>query len=72
MLKIGDRVKLIKNIWEPATGESPGGRLGKIGDEVMIKEIYPHSIFPYHVAHDWVTDGACFGVSDTEITKKTE
>lgn len=72
MLKIGDRVKLTKNIWEPATGESPGGRLGKIGDEVTIKKIFPHSIFPYHVAHDWVTDDAAFGVSDTEITTDIE
>ena len=66
-MNVGDRVRITKKIWDPATGESPGGLLAKIGDEVTIKRIANTSDFPYKVAHDWVTDDNTFGVTDTEI-----
>ena len=66
-MKVGDRVILSKDIWEPPTGDSPGGMLAKIGDEVTIKRIREDSDFPYCVAHDWVTDSNTFCVNDKEI-----
>jgi hypothetical protein len=66
MLIEGDRVRITKRIWEPASGDSPGGLLAEIGDEVTIKRV-DDSKFPYYVAHDWVTDDNTFCVNDTEI-----
>ena len=66
-MKVGDSVILSKHIWEPPTGDSPGGMLASKGEMVVIRSINTASKYPYTVAHpDYAYEGG-FVVDDTEI-----
>jgi hypothetical protein len=69
--KVGQRVRLLIDIWEEADEFGPAGYLGNKGDELTIKKISVYESRPDHefigVAHDHVTNGACFNVSKDEI-----
>lgn len=68
---IGQRVKLTKDIWEDADEFSPAGYLGRKGDLLTIKRLFEPTQFKsgryISIAHDWVTNGASFGVTPDEI-----
>ena len=65
-MNVGDKVVLTKNIWDPASDESPGGMLGKRGDILIIKEV-SNRAHPFMVAHEWYMGAGGFCVNDTEI-----
>lgn len=73
---VGDVVEIVKDIYEGANDHSPGGYYANVGDKVIIKSKYTleellkyPSRFkhPFSVAHEWVTNNACFVVGGDEI-----
>lgn len=64
---VGQEVTVTRRIWEPATGDSPGGLLARRGEKLIVRMIYSKGQHPIHVSHEFRTDGATFCVSADEL-----
>lgn len=67
--EIGQEVIALRNIGNPASGESPGGRLATKGDTLIIRYIKLELNYPYLVSHPEIIDSH-FGVNEKEIQIK--
>ena len=64
---IGKEVTARVRIWEPATGDSPGGLLTRPGEKLIVRAVKEGREFPIEVSHEHVTDGRTFGVKPEEL-----
>ncbi len=63
----GQRVRALKSIYDPPSGDSPGGMLCKIGEELIVREVTPSSKFwAMQVSHEHILDST-FGVQADEV-----
>lgn len=67
--EIGQEVFTTRNIDEPASGDSPGGRYASKGVKLIIRDINPEHHFPYKVSHPEITDST-FSVLESEISNE--
>ena len=64
----GQRVRMLKSVGDPPSGDSPGGTCAFKGDIVIVRKVNLNAEwFPFHVSHEDVTDGSTFGVAADEI-----
>lgn len=67
--KIDDVVYAVRKIDEPASGDSPGGRLCKFADKLIVRrESVLDGKFAYSVSHEDRTDGKTFAALPHEIS----
>lgn len=64
---VGQEVTVTRRIWEPATGDAPGGLLARPGEKLIVRMIYSKGQHPIDVSHEFVTDGRTFCVSPDEL-----
>lgn len=64
---VGQVVTVTRRIWEPATGDSPGGLLAHPGERLIVRKIYSTGQHPINVSHDFRTDSVTFCVSADEL-----
>jgi len=64
--KVGQKVKTLRDIIDPPCENSPGGRLAKRGEFLIIRAINPSHSYPISVSHPEITDKS-FGVEGEEI-----
>ena len=64
---VGQWVRLLRRVWDPAGEDYPGMLLGVAGDKLLIKGVTPRLDFPVEVHHENVTDGRTFNVNADEI-----
>ena len=64
---VGQAVTPTRRIWEPATGDSPGGLLARPGEKLIVRMIYSKGQHPIDVSHEYRTDGMTFCVSADEL-----
>lgn len=64
---VGQEVTVTRRIWEPATGDAPGGLLARPGEKLIVRMIYGKGQHPIDVSHEFVTDGRTFCVSPDEL-----
>lgn len=67
--EVNDVVYALGGISDPPSGDSPGGRLCRRGDKLIVREVRPDREFKYLVSHEGVTDGTGFVVAPKEISK---
>ena len=65
--EIGQRVKVIADIYEPPDDHSPGGYCARKGDIVVARSIRPNGEWPVSVSHEDRTDGNTFSIGLNEI-----
>lgn len=70
MYKIGDKVTLLKDIYQSPGEDSPGGCFSKMGDTLIVRKADNAGFYPLHVSHESVTDGSAFGVCYHEVDKQ--
>jgi len=64
-----DVVYAVRKIDEPASGDSPGGRLCKFADKLIVRrESMLDGKHAYSVSHEGRTDGKTFAVHPHEIS----
>lgn len=64
--KVGDRVRAVAGIYEPADDHAPGGWLCGKGDLLIVRKVTPQFKRSLSVSHEDVTD-CSFGVEPSEI-----
>ncbi len=64
---VGQEVTVTRRIWEPASGDAPGGLLARPGEKLIVRMIYSKGQHPIDVSHEFRTDGATFCVSADEL-----
>lgn len=67
-LKVGDKVELVKSIYDHGEDHHPPCFLGHVGETVLVKEVYSDGTLSVH--HDYVTDGRSFKVYKDEYKIK--
>lgn len=67
--EVNDVVYALGDISDPPSGDSPGGRLCRFGDKLIIRAVRPEREFKYLVSHEDVTDGSSFAVTPKEVSK---
>lgn len=66
-LQVGQKVRLLSDIFEPADEYAPGGYLARKGEVLIVRKLNPQSkFFPVQVSHEHITDRT-FGVTYEEI-----
>lgn len=58
---------MTRRLWEPATGDSPGGLLALPGDRLIVRAIHDRGEWPISVSHHDRTDGMTFSVAPDEL-----
>lgn len=74
MLKIGDKVKLLKDIIDHGDDCHPPGYFGQKGEILIIRKISENislDFWPIYISHEEITDNS-FGVMPDEIEKIEE
>lgn len=67
---LGDRVRLVKDIWEDEQdGLIPAGYLARKGEVLIVKKVIDGSNISFGIAHENRTDDAFFWVAWNEIEK---
>ena len=64
---VGQEVTVTRSIWEPPTGDAPGGLLARPGEKLIVRMVYSEGQHPIGVSHEFRTDGATFCVSADEL-----
>lgn len=64
--QIGQRVRLLKDIYEHTDDYAPGGYLALAGEELIVRRFTPGKCFPVSVSHEHITNNS-FGVELDEI-----
>ena len=67
--QVNDTVFALKDVIDPPSGDSPGGRLCRFGDKLIVRKVREGNEFKYLVSHEDVVDGSGFGVTPLEISK---
>lgn len=73
-MKIGDKVKLLKDIWEDGDDHHPSGYIAKEGEILIVRNVVePESTshFPIYISHEYITNKS-FGVMPDEIEQIEE
>jgi hypothetical protein len=66
----GDRVRLLKDIWEDEVdGLIPPGYLARKGEILIVKKVIEGSNISFGIAHEYRTDDAYFWVAANEIER---
>ena len=71
LFQVDDVVYSLKELNEPASGDSPSCHLCDFADKLIIRKVSTMintGRLVYHVSHEHVTDGRCFTVSGNEIS----
>lgn len=64
---VGQRVRLLCDIYEEADDHAPGGYCARRGELLVVRRIKPDAkCYPVSVSHEDITDNS-FGVSASEI-----
>ena len=66
--RVGQRVRLLADIWDDGADHHPPGYLAHRGEELIVRSVDTGSTFPVYVSHKGRTDNS-FGVQLTEIEK---
>ena len=66
MFKVGDRVRILKNIIEGPDEDHPTLQYAAKGDLLIVRDIARSPVYPYRVSHEDVLDST-FRVSEEEI-----
>jgi hypothetical protein len=62
--KVGQRVRLLTDIWDDGADHHPSGYIAHKGEEVIVRNT--GRAFPFYVSHEHVKDNS-FGVKLDEI-----
>jgi hypothetical protein len=63
--KIGDRVRLLADIWDDGQDHHPPGYLAHKGEVLIVRSVTPGH-WPIYISHEQITDGS-LGVELSEI-----
>lgn len=65
--QVGQRVRLLKDIWDDGQDHHPPGYIAHKGEVLIVRRADGRGTFPVAVSHENVTDRS-FGVALDEIT----
>lgn len=68
MLNVGDRVRSLIQVRQPASDETPESICCEVYDELVVRRIDRESRYPIKVSHSHVI-GRDFGVDEFEVEK---
>jgi hypothetical protein len=67
---VGDKVRLLKPIWDDGADAYPSGYIAEAGDVVIVRAVKVSKFWDLYVSHEEITDNS-FGVNFDEVKRVT-